>query len=30
LRNHLRDAIGETGTRTTTEAALLARRNGWL
>jgi DNA-binding CsgD family transcriptional regulator len=26
----LADAIGKTGTRNRTEAALLARRNGWL
>jgi two-component system response regulator DesR len=30
VRNYLSDAIGKTGTRTKTEAALLARRNGWL
>jgi two-component system response regulator DesR len=28
--NYLSDAIGKTGTRNRTEAALLARRNGWL
>ena len=30
VRNYLSDAIGKTGTRNRTEAALLARRNGWL
>lgn len=30
VRNYLSDAIGKTGTRNKTEAALLARRNGWL
>ncbi len=30
VRNYLRDAIGKTGTRNKTEAALLARRSGWL
>jgi two-component system response regulator DesR len=30
VRNYLSDAIGKTGTRNKTEAALLARRSGWL
>jgi two-component system response regulator DesR len=30
VRNYLSEAIGKTGTRNKTEAALLARRNGWL
>lgn len=30
VRNYLSDAIAKTGTRNKTEAALLARRNGWL
>jgi len=30
VRNYLSDAIGKTRTRNKTEAALLARRNGWL
>jgi len=30
VRNYLSDAIGKTGTRNRTEAALRARRNGWL
>ena len=30
VRNYLSDAIGKTATRNRTEAALLARRNGWL
>jgi two-component system response regulator DesR len=30
VRNYLSNAIGKTGTRNKTEAALLARRNGWL
>ncbi len=30
VRNHLSDAIGRTGTRSRTEAALPARRTGWL
>ncbi len=30
VRNYLSDAIGKTGTRNKTEAAVLARRNGWL
>jgi two-component system, NarL family, response regulator DesR len=30
VRNYLSDAIGKTATRNKTEAALLARRNGWL
>jgi len=30
VRNYLSDAIGKTGTRNKIEAALLARRNGWL
>lgn len=30
VRNYLSSAIGKTGTRNKTEAALLARRNGWL
>lgn len=30
IRNYLSEAIGKTGTRNKTEAALLARRNGWL
>jgi two-component system, NarL family, response regulator DesR len=30
VRNYLSDAIGKTGTRNKTEAALFARRNGWL
>ena len=30
VRNYLSDAIGKTGTRNKTEAALLARHNGWL
>ncbi len=30
VRNYLSDAIGKTGTRNKTEAAQLARRNGWL
>ena len=30
VRNYLSDAIGKTGTRNKTEAALQARRNGWL
>ena len=30
VRNYLSDAIGKTGTRNKTEAALLARRYGWL
>ncbi|MCD4524339.1 response regulator transcription factor [Nocardioides sp. cx-173] len=30
VRNYLSDAIGKTGTRNRTEAALLARHNGWL
>ena len=30
VRNYLSDAIGKTGTRNKVEAALLARRNGWL
>ena len=30
VRNYLSAAIGKTGTRNQTEAALLARRNGWL
>jgi two-component system response regulator DesR len=30
VRNYLSDAIGKTSTRNKTEAALLARRNGWL
>jgi two-component system, NarL family, response regulator DesR len=30
VRNYLSDANGKTGTRNKTEAALLARRNGWL
>lgn len=30
VRNYLSDAIGKTGTRNKTEAALVARRNGWL
>jgi len=30
VRNYLSDAIGKTGTRNKTEAAILARRNGWL
>ena len=30
MRNYLSSAIGKTGTRNKTEAALLARRNGWL
>jgi two-component system response regulator DesR len=30
VRNYLSDAIGKTGTRNKTEAALLARLNGWL
>lgn len=30
VRNYLSDAIGKTGTRNKTEAALLARQNGWL
>jgi two-component system response regulator DesR len=30
VRNYLSAAIGKTGTRNKTEAALLARRNGWL
>jgi two-component system response regulator DesR len=30
VRNYLSAAIGKTGTRNKTEAAVLARRNGWL
>ena len=30
VRSYLSDAIGKTGTRNGTEAALLARLNGWL
>ena len=30
VRNYLSSAIGKTGTRNKVEAALLARRNGWL
>lgn len=30
VRNYLSSAIGKTGTRNKTEAAFLARRNGWL
>jgi two-component system, NarL family, response regulator DesR len=30
VRNYPSDDIGQTGTRNKTEAALLARRNGWL
>jgi two-component system response regulator DesR len=30
VRNYLSDAIGKTGTRNRTEAALQARRSGWL
>jgi two-component system response regulator DesR len=30
VRNYLSDAIGKTGTRNKTEAAQVARRNGWL
>jgi DNA-binding NarL/FixJ family response regulator len=30
VRNYLSAAIGKTGTRNRTEAALLARHNGWL
>lgn len=30
VRNYLSDAIGKTGTRNKTEAALLARHHGWL
>ena len=30
VRNYLSDAIGKTGTRNKTEAALLARHSGWL
>jgi two-component system, NarL family, response regulator DesR len=30
VRNYLSDAIGKTGTRNKTEAALLARHNEWL
>lgn len=30
VRNYLSDAIGKTGTRNRTEAALKARGNGWL